>query len=120
LRLGVAPVIVSDDWTPPDGIDWEKCSIRVEESQIARIPEILEELKPHARAIGLQARKEYEKHFSPQAVSMSILQELATLSHGQRMIHLRRTGYLARHVLSQAYWFLYFTLIRIRDSQNNR
>src|SRR5690606_25712951 len=46
MQAGRIPVIVSDDWVPPEGPDWSRCSVTVLERDVARIPEILERLEP--------------------------------------------------------------------------
>jgi hypothetical protein len=42
LLAGRVPVIVSDAWAAPTGIDWQRCSIRVREAEVSRIPALLE------------------------------------------------------------------------------
>ena len=42
MKSGRAPAIVSDDWEPPAGPDWESFSVRIAERDIERVPEILE------------------------------------------------------------------------------
>ena len=42
LRLGRVPIIISDDWVPPEGVDWNSCSIRVAEERIGDLPEIVD------------------------------------------------------------------------------
>lgn len=64
MRVGCVPVIISDDWAPPQGVDWASCSVRVPEASIAGIPALLEQLEPKAEAMGRAARETYERHFS--------------------------------------------------------
>ena len=45
MKMGRACVVLSDDWHPHDGVDWDSFSIRVPESEAARLPEILKELE---------------------------------------------------------------------------
>ena len=42
MMLGRVPVIVSDQWVPPDGPDWESFSMRVKEREVDTIPAMLE------------------------------------------------------------------------------
>ena len=37
LNLGRVPVIISDEWFPPESIDWNACSIRIAEDRIQDI-----------------------------------------------------------------------------------
>ncbi len=64
LRAGRVPVIVSDDWVAPAGVAWEEISVRVPESGIKDIPDILESLESVSGEMGKKARKEWERCFS--------------------------------------------------------
>ena len=75
LRVGRAPVIVSDDWFPPPFVDWNACSIRVAERDVRRLPEILREREGEAQELGERARAVWERRFSPQ-------RQLGTLVEG--------------------------------------
>lgn len=63
MRVGRAPVIVSDAWVPPPFIDWEKCSIRIQEAQINSLPDVLRTCYPEAERLGKNARLEWERVF---------------------------------------------------------
>jgi hypothetical protein len=67
LMLGRPPVIVSDAWVPPDGPDWDACSIRVFEREVGSIPQLLERRAPDAEAIGAAARAVWLDWFAPEA-----------------------------------------------------
>jgi hypothetical protein len=64
MRMGRAPVILSDGWVAPEGPRWEKFSIRIRESEFAEIPRLLEQREAHAVEMGELARKEWEGWFS--------------------------------------------------------
>lgn len=66
MQLGRVPVIQADSWVPPQGPTWDSFSIRVEESETERIPEILTERFRDAEAMGRRARVEWERWFSPE------------------------------------------------------
>ena len=65
--LGRVPVIVSDQWVPPVGPDWESFSVRVEESQIGAIPRILDDRSEEAQGMGEIARAAWLEWFSQSA-----------------------------------------------------
>lgn len=67
MKAGRVPVIISDDWFPLVGVDWESFSLHVRENEIATIPKLLEMLEPEAEAMGLKARQVWEKNFSLEA-----------------------------------------------------
>jgi hypothetical protein len=64
MMLGRAPVIVSDEWVPPPGPDWESFSLRVREADVDRIPALLEARVGSARAMGVAARAAWLEWFS--------------------------------------------------------
>lgn len=68
LRMGRAPVIISDDWVPPEGPDWSACSIRVPEDQVDRIPQLLEAREDDAEVLGCQARQVWDDYFAADAI----------------------------------------------------
>lgn len=64
MALGRCPVIISDAWVPPAGIEWEHFSIRVAESEIPSLPEYLSRYESNWRDMGSIARRVWETHFS--------------------------------------------------------
>ncbi|PKD19671.1 hypothetical protein APR41_15770 [Salegentibacter salinarum] len=64
MEMGITPVIISDDWVPMRGPDWDEFSLRVAEKDIQEIPDILLEKKGEARKMGRLARKNWEMWFS--------------------------------------------------------
>jgi hypothetical protein len=64
MKMGRVPVIISDQWVPPEGPDWNKCSIRICENQIEHIPEVLERYENNAEAMGMAAREQWDNWFS--------------------------------------------------------
>lgn len=81
MRLGRAPVILSDDWVPPVGIPWHDFAVRVGERRVADLPAILGELEPWAEEMGVNARLAWERHCAPGPVLMRRLaQELEDLA----------------------------------------
>jgi hypothetical protein len=67
MQMGRAPVILADDWVPPEGPQWEQFSIRIPEREALRVPQILKQREAEALALGLRARQEWERWFSPEA-----------------------------------------------------
>jgi hypothetical protein len=64
LRAGRVPVIISDEWLTPRGLEWDKFSIRVPEREVDRIPTLLEAREELSDEMGLAARKAWEDNFS--------------------------------------------------------
>ncbi len=67
MEMGRVPVIISDDWVPVEGPEWETFSIQVPEDKVEMIPEILESKKSEAKEMGRKAREAWETWFSKEA-----------------------------------------------------
>ncbi|AMN43736.1 exostosin domain-containing protein [Rhodoplanes sp. Z2-YC6860] len=65
MSCGRVPVIISDKWLPPPGIDWDSCSVMVREKEIASIPVLLGNLKNRADEMGQCASRAYSRLFGP-------------------------------------------------------
>lgn len=79
MELGRCPVIISDDWLPIDGPRWEDFSIRIAESDIARLPAILSSRESEAERLGHSARAAWEAHFSEPAKFRAMLAAISDL-----------------------------------------
>ncbi len=67
MEAARVPVIISDAYVPPAGIDWDNCSVRVSERQLERIPEILASRSADWPRLAANARRAWEAKFSPAA-----------------------------------------------------
>lgn len=88
MMLGRVPVIISDQWVPPIGPAWDRCSIRVPERQVHTIPSLLEQHRDMALSMGDAARDAWLEWFSPQ-VSFHRVVESSLAVHDVRS---RRDG----------------------------
>ena len=64
MEMGIAPVIISDDWVPTAGPKWEEFSIRVAESDMKKTPEILEKIEADSERMGELARHAWVEWFA--------------------------------------------------------
>ena len=64
MMLGRAPVIVSDQWVPPTGPDWDSFSVRVKQDEVHTIPDVLEARASEASRMGEAARAAWLDWFS--------------------------------------------------------
>ena len=67
MMLGRAPVIVSDQWVPPEGPQWDRFSVRVPEAEVESLPALLAERRDEAASMGAAARQEWLDWFAPEA-----------------------------------------------------
>jgi hypothetical protein len=65
MRAGRVPVIISDGWIEPPVGDWSRFSIRVPEDGVENIPQICEQSRESATAMGDLARRTFYQYFSP-------------------------------------------------------
>jgi hypothetical protein len=65
MQSGRVPVILSDAWVPPAGIDWNTFSLRVPERDLARLPEICTAALPRWDAMAAEGRRVWQEWFSP-------------------------------------------------------
>ena len=81
MQSGRSPVVIADDWTPPPGPDWDSFAIRVPESRIHQIPQILAERSSLWREMGSVAREQWEKYCGPTTLGPEIIDRaIQTLS----------------------------------------
>ncbi len=68
MEAGAVPVIISDDWIPPLGMQWEQFSLRIAEEDIGLIPSLLESRRSELYSMGRAARQVWEDYFAPDRI----------------------------------------------------
>lgn len=84
LRMGRAPVIISDDWVPPDGPDWESFSVRVPEAEVSTLPALLESMEDRAAEMGTRARAAWTNWFSAEATFHRVVEWCLDIQSNRR------------------------------------
>ena len=74
MKAGRVPVIISDQWVPPEGPSWSECSIRIPEAEVLSIPETLERREFDSAKLALAARNTWEEWFSADVVFHRIVE----------------------------------------------
>lgn len=85
MKAGRVPVILSDDWVPPEGPAWESFSLIVPEREVARVPEMLESHEHAAAEMGRRAREQWEQWFSASASFHRIVEWCLSIQRSRRM-----------------------------------
>jgi Exostosin family len=80
MELGVAPIIISDIWLPPQGPDWKRFAIFVKESEIKNIDKIAEHYTSEYQERGELARKAWEENFSDLVCFNKCIADIENLS----------------------------------------
>ncbi len=92
------PIIVSDQYVKPGGIDWDSFSITVPESRIADIPQLVADHMGDWETMATKARQVWQDNFSPDHIMDFIVCHLERMSpnlHGkpiQKWTHSARVG----------------------------
>jgi hypothetical protein len=85
MELGVAPVIIADDWVAPVGPRWAEICIRVAERDVPRLPTILAAREPDHERLGRHARQAWEDHYSPWSLFHTLIEDCLALSRTRRI-----------------------------------
>ena len=83
LAAGRVPVVISDDWVPPAGVNLAEFAVRWPEGQADGLIAHLEQLRPLAASMGDRAREVFEANFSQDAVWDATCDRLESL-HASR------------------------------------
>jgi hypothetical protein len=73
------PVIISDDYVLPAGVDWERCAVIVKERDMGEIPDILAKRENEWEGMACAARQSWEDHFSPAGLFGEMARHLAAI-----------------------------------------
>ncbi|NND90753.1 MAG: exostosin family protein [Granulosicoccus sp.] len=84
MEAGRVPVIISDSWAPPPQVDWS-FAVRIPESQVATIPDVLRELEPEWLERGEAARKTWGSAYAPEQLFHSLGLAIRAISHPVNM-----------------------------------
>jgi Exostosin family len=79
MRMGIAPVVLNDNWLRPNGPDWDACCLWVPEASLADLPEILESHGERWREMGGAAQRAYRQFFSPSRIFEHIVTAIERL-----------------------------------------
>lgn len=85
MQSGRVPVILSDAWVPPAGIDWNAFSLRVPERDIARLPEICTEALPRWDAMAREGRRVWQEWFSPAGMGKLVRTSIEDIRRTRRL-----------------------------------
>jgi hypothetical protein len=83
MSAGIAPVLISDDYLLPAHVPWDTFLLRIPESDIARLPELIEQHLAESAERGRLARQAWLDYFAPEKEFDAIIAAAATsLKHG--------------------------------------
>jgi hypothetical protein len=76
MQLGVAPVVISDDWRPPEEIAWREFAVFIKEAEVGTIPGVLAALSDESTRRGRIAREEWRRTLSSEQIAGCFLKQL--------------------------------------------
>jgi hypothetical protein len=85
MCMGRVPVILADEWVPPQGPRWKNFSIQIPERDARSVPRILEEREADAFEMGLAARNEWEEYFSPEVAFHRVVELCLEIQKSRRL-----------------------------------
>ncbi len=85
MRMGRAPVILSDAWVEPPGPDWRAFAIQIPEKQAADLPRILEEREEEAVERGELARAAWAEWYANEVAFHRTVEACLALRNGRRL-----------------------------------
>jgi hypothetical protein len=85
MELGVAPVIISDEWVEPVGPAWSELSVRVRERDISFLPEILGAREADHERLGRLARQAWEQHYAPATLFHTTVEDCLSIQRVRRV-----------------------------------
>lgn len=96
MKMGRVPVIISDEWVPPEGPDWTTFSVQIAEADVSKVPSVLRDLEDRSLEMGTKARKEWEKWFSKEVTFTRVVDWCLDIMSERRISEkwLRYTPYL--------------------------
>jgi hypothetical protein len=108
MSLGVAPVLISNNWKPVELVDWSFALI-IRENQISLIDQIVRSHEHEWQARGRVARETYVRFFSGDAIAATLYHQLANLQSIYAPSKEPLIGVAAevRAATRAAYWQLY-------------
>jgi hypothetical protein len=80
MQAGRVPVIISDAYVKPAGIDWDSCSLTIPESRLDDIPAIIQSRLGDWDVLAANARTVWESNFAPQHVMDFFAKNLTRMS----------------------------------------
>jgi hypothetical protein len=82
IAAGRVPVVISDEWVPPLGPQWDSFSIRVAEDDVDDIPALLEARAREWPEMSAAARAAFDQFFSDEVAFHRLISEVGMLCDG--------------------------------------
>ena len=108
MAAGRVPVILADEWVPPEGPNWEKFAIFVPENQATDIPDILRAAEPKWEAMAAEALAAFNEYFAPDVNWHNLVEQFRKLRESNPVVDpnlvARRARAVGREQLVSRIW----------------
>ncbi|MGF1634965.1 MAG: exostosin family protein [Phycisphaerae bacterium] len=84
MQLGIAPVVISDEWVRPEGPDWDRFSLQIPENRIKDLPAILAERRADATEMGRIAQQQFDRFYARHSIFQTVMQGVLAI-HADRL-----------------------------------
>lgn len=85
MQMGVAPIILSDDWIFPKGPDWSAFALIVPEKDVEHLYAIAKQNEGRALEMGRKARAAYEKFFADEVYFNYLVDQMVDIQRHQKI-----------------------------------
>jgi hypothetical protein len=111
MAAGRVPVVIADDWVPPQGVNLDEFAIVWPEGTTKGLIEHLEKREPDAASMGARAREVYQQRFAREVMFDNIGDALSKLRDTQPWERFPKWGYppdrrVVRHLAGRARRYL--------------
>ncbi|MGC4042630.1 MAG: exostosin family protein [Armatimonas sp.] len=93
MEAGCVPVILSDELILPEGPNWDEIIVKIPESDVLQVPELLQGYVEQAESRGLKSRQAWEQYFSPNALfdwSVNAITNLPVFNSPEKLASVRK------------------------------
>ena len=114
-------MIISDEWLAPIGVDWETCSIRIAESDLEAMPQILREREVEAERLGAEARRVWRALYAPERRLATLARSCIDIHESLKLTHrlqIAKRGIWSRVALRRARVRLTQDMRRVRATRS--
>lgn len=80
LRLGRVPIIISDEWVPPESVNWISCSLRISEQCLDDVPLLLDKYQKYWPEMSHAASSVWNTFFSDSVLADYLFDQLESLT----------------------------------------
>lgn len=85
MKMGVAPVIISDQWILPQGPTWSEFALFIKEKDISELDALLTEKEDDYRVMGKKAQNAYEQFFADNVYFDYLVDQLTSIMNHQKI-----------------------------------